>query len=442
MITTDDKQPIIGAPPSARLARTRVLSEFEHLLHQAGCPACTYVAEAERSFFSWFEIESHTTQAMQARLRGAMGMCPAHSRRLVGQLEDGPIVNRVAREALAGARQALRGESRPSRCPACEAAAFAADYIGHLIADALADSGNVRAYAEHTGMCLPHVLDFASAADASVLKPVAERLAVSLGEERGPALELLAGADEDAGRRAKWQEHAPDAPRGTSTLDGLFARLLIDACPVCLSRGQAARRYSQWLAERNRAGDPSIQRDPGELCGSHLHDLAIADPAAMEVAAGRKRAARMGRLAKLLDRLAEQAPAPRRRRRSEHDLLARPRDEFASDPYCPACHACNGVERSQLELLGASLALPRVRDRYQQSHGLCVRHALELTDEAGQQARYHADACVGLLSWEVNETARKYAWASRHEDTGPERSGSLRALAQIDGRTFEGGPAR
>ena len=43
--------------------------------------------------------------------------------------------------------------------------------------------------------------------------------------------------------------------------------------------------------------------------------------------------------------------------------------------------------------------------------------------------------------WEVEETARKYAWAYRHETSGPERDAWLRAMAQIDGRVFEGGPA-
>jgi hypothetical protein len=55
--------------------------------------------------------------------------------------------------------------------------------------------------------------------------------------------------------------------------------------------------------------------------------------------------------------------------------------------------------------------------------------------------RNHTDARLALLAWEVQETARKYAWAYRHEPTGPERHGWLRGLIQIDGRVFEGGPA-
>ncbi|MGH2884313.1 MAG: hypothetical protein ACRDPA_16740, partial [Solirubrobacteraceae bacterium] len=51
---------------SAGAARPRVVSELERLLRTPGCPACAYVDEAERSFFSWLQIESHTVAEVQA----------------------------------------------------------------------------------------------------------------------------------------------------------------------------------------------------------------------------------------------------------------------------------------------------------------------------------------------------------------------------------------
>lgn len=59
----------------------RVLSEFGRLLTETDCPTCRHIAETGLSFFSWFEIESHTGSEMLARLRAAMGMCPAQTRR-------------------------------------------------------------------------------------------------------------------------------------------------------------------------------------------------------------------------------------------------------------------------------------------------------------------------------------------------------------------------
>jgi hypothetical protein len=83
-----------------------------------------------------------------------------------------------------------------------------------------------------------------------------------------------------------------------------------------------------------------------------------------------------------------------------------------------------------------------VRDRYERSHGLCVHHSMQVADaQATRLVRRHLDGRLGILAWEVGETARKYAWAYRHEPHDHEQSAWLRALAQIDGRVFEGGPA-
>jgi hypothetical protein len=93
-------------------------------------------------------------------------------------------------------------------------------------------------------------------------------------------------------------------------------------------------------------------------------------------------------------------------------------------------------------LLIASLSLAPMRRRYDESHGLCVRHAIRVTAGASAQLTHrHVDARLALLAWEVEETARKHTWAFRHEESGPEQGGWLRGLAQIDGRVLMGGPA-
>lgn len=63
-----------------RLGAPHVLSEVESLLRDQACPACRQVDEAERSFFSWFEIESFSSAEMHARLRSAMGLVPCEPR--------------------------------------------------------------------------------------------------------------------------------------------------------------------------------------------------------------------------------------------------------------------------------------------------------------------------------------------------------------------------
>ena len=379
---------------------------------------------------------------MHAQLRAAMGMCPAHSRRLAEQFGEGPAMTIVMREALAGARQLVHGESEAGTCPACATLTTAAADAAHMVVDALGHPGNVRRYREHGGICLPHLFDAAATADAPTLALLAQRLLESLGTRTGPELDvLLGGVDDDAARRAAWCARLPDLPGAASTVESLCRTLDIDTCPVCLAAGHGERRFLRWLLQASRDEDPSLRNDPGELCPAHLHDAALLDRGAAGLAIERKRAVTMAGLNDLVGRLATGAGATGRRRRSEPALADTVRGALVSPHRCPACRARAAVERSQLELLAASLALSPVRARYEESHGLCVRHALRLGDgAAGALANRHVDARLGVLRWEMHETARKYAWACRHERSGPEHDAWRRGLTQIDARVFAGGP--
>ena len=430
-------------PTGAALKDVRLISDLERLLREPGCPVCRSVEEAERSFFSWFRIESFTAAEVQARLRAGMGMCPRHSRRLIDGLGEGEghIMTTVMRHALAGARQALRGGGQPGPCPACEAVALGGQRGRSVLLDGLSDPRHARLYSDRDGICLRHLLHAGEVADRSALRLLAERLAGSLEEQDGSALvSVIAGVDRDAGRRGAWREQLPELPGG-STVARLCRQLESEACPVCLARGQADRRYVHWFVERASKPDPSLETDPGQLCAPHLHDIAVVDEAGAASAADRQRATRLGELQRLLDRLDRSPPPARRGRRRGNEDVAPGCHELTSVEHCPACHARDGVERSQLALVNASLALRPVRDRFEQSHGLCVRHALQIPEgRATDLAHRHADARVSVLAWEVEETARKYAWAYRHEPSGPEGDAWLRAMGQIDGRAFEGAP--
>jgi len=414
-----------AAQRAGNAARPHIVSELERLLRTPGCPACRYIDESERSFFSWLEIESFSVAEVQARVRAAMGMCPAHSRRLVDEFGEGHVMTIVMREALAGARLCVRDELVPGPCPACDAVAFGTQRACQMIVDAVSDPVRGRLFFEHGGICLVHFLDAAPVLEPTALKLLADRLLRTLLESEGSVLvEMLGGVDPDAQRRARWRALLPEPPGASSTLDEVCARFEIDACPVCLSTGLVEREYLRWHVERTAQNDPSLRNDPGELCARHLHDLAFADAVLAAQATERKRAAGISKLTRL-----DETPATGR-------------DGLLTTPYCPACNAHDGIERSQLDFVAASLALSSARERYERGHGLCVHHSRQVPDgPAARLARRHLDGRLGVLAWEVGEIARKYAWAYRHERDGHERNAWLRALAQIDGRVFEGGPA-
>ena len=330
-----------GVAGPARPEVPHVLSEFERLLTERACPVCRYVADTERSFFSWFEIESYSSSAVQAQLRAGMGMCPAHARRLIDGLGEGHIMTIVMREALAGARSVLRDDTQIGSCAACAAVASGSTRARSFLLDGLQDPSLVRLYAEHEGICLVHLLDAAPVAPAATLKMLTERLLESLNENAGPGLiGLLAGSDPDAPRRALWRDRLPELPAAGSTVERLSDRLQIDACPVCLAAGVAGHDYLRWFIGHAAEGDSSLSNDPGELCATHLHDVALADPGvASNQAADHKRAARIAQLGLLLGRLADMPTAPRRSRRGTSDPLDDARRHLLTSPYCSACHA-------------------------------------------------------------------------------------------------------
>jgi hypothetical protein len=441
VITTEDRAVVQTAPTASQ--GTHVLTELERLLGEPGCPACCYVAEVERSFFSWFQIESFSSPQVHAQLRAGMGMCPRHSRRLVDQIGEGHIMTTVMREALAGALQHVRGEARAGVCPACEATAAGAQRARHLVLEGLADPAMVRLYCEQGGLCLVHVLQALPAAESAALRVLAERLLANLREpsDRG-SLAILAGADDDAGSRARWRDRLPELAIGDSTFDRLGELIEIGACPVCLSSGVAESDYLRWFLARSAEDDDSLRSDPGEFCPVHLHDAALADgSSAACFAIDHKSAVRIAHLERLLGRLS-QLPLPARRgKRSQTDALDQVRGEVLAPPFCAACHARAGIERSSMALIVASLSVVPMRERYERCHGLCVLHAMEMPNgHAARVARRHLDGQLGVLAWEVGEVARKYAWAFRHEASGPEHDAWVRALGQIDGRVFAGAP--
>lgn len=131
-------------------------SELEALLHDQGCPVCSRRGSGAQLLFV-VEIDSLSKVEVQAQ-RVAVGMCAVHTRRLIEQLGEGHIMTTVARQAVAGPQACLDGELSPAPCPACATTGFAAERGIELLVDGLLDRAQVRLYAEHSGVCLPHRL--------------------------------------------------------------------------------------------------------------------------------------------------------------------------------------------------------------------------------------------------------------------------------------------
>jgi AraC-like DNA-binding protein len=98
------------------------------LLTGPGCRVCRYADEAADRYLAWFALEAHAEAVTITRLCASLGMCPRHTRRLMGQPGAATRLTAVYRYVLEAARDRLAGRAVPlAACPGCEhddAAAF------------------------------------------------------------------------------------------------------------------------------------------------------------------------------------------------------------------------------------------------------------------------------------------------------------------------------
>lgn len=470
------------APGDDRGERATLLAQ----LSDPGCPVCRSVDQATSRYLFWFATESFQEPETLAQVRANLGMCPRHTRDLV-ELGEASVLGTVLRAVLPAAAARLAEPTGRPGCPACASAARSADYQIGVIARLLDDQTVVEAYRAAGGLCAAHtlrVLPGLPTRHARLLVSILQD-ALVVRPDGVSAVAVLAGTDPDTSTRDHLREQLPSEPGartssspGRATAERLHRLLEVDACPTCLAEGQSERRYLRWLAAGVDGGPADGSRgvagpDELELCAQHLHDLEVAAPSAAQTAAARLTGrwsallegcqARLGREERLeslsgrrsLARAAWTGGRDQRRvwtRRAQAAVGAflgsrrRAREAALAGlppPWCRVCHAVGEDARSAAGLLLAALGDGPTARRYQASHGLCVRHVLDLqADPRAAPARAVLLARLDVLGWELVEAERKQAWALRYQPTGPEAGAWLRAAAMVDGRVFLGGPAR
>lgn len=449
-MSTADLQPRAAHRP--RIAAKQPLSERRQaeaaaLMGTSDCPICHSIEEAERSYFLWFSNENHSEIATLMGVRAALGFCPAHTRRLAEQAGAGNVLGPVYRFVLPGARASVDEPKVRATCPACQVDSEASSWAAAKLRDGLLHDAPLDRYSQTSGVCVRHLLQLLPLLDDRAFRVVLEvaiRRVVQEPDER--LVEFLAGKDADAERRGRLRAALPGTGRpapGASAEARTRERLEVEACPSCLAHGQAERTYLSWLADSVESGEAGIANEVCDLCPAHLWDLELVSPRAAAWVARRarpvfdrdlRRLGPVGRVpgarATVLARLLRRPLPPRR-------LQLGP----AFGAPCKACEAAADVEHADTALMLACLRQPALDARYRDSHGLCLRHFHTFGGNAPPAVRETIARRLAVLEWEVREAARKRAWGARHEPGGSEGSAWRRVGAQLDGRTYLGGPA-
>ncbi|MFT9821174.1 hypothetical protein [Lysinibacillus sp. NPDC056185] len=404
-----------------------------HLLRGGRCAVCRERDESATRWLSYFVTESHTEEGTCTRVQASVGLCPAHTRRLLADASAPWLMPQLLDLALTGGTQLLgTPDTRRTRCPCCAAGDDATQRAMETLLRAF-DHPPVREAVQDGAVCLPHLAVLATRVPHAYGFELAGSASAALdGERRETA--WLAGTDEDACVRAMFHRRIDpllldeERHRQRSATSRWKADVGMDCCPLCLAEHRAARRLLTWTATATGRGGPA--HEESVLCARHLHDLtAIGGPNVQAVLSENRSQwdARLNRFRRLLGE-----------GRKGH---AHTGPCLLSEPRCRACDEEREAVRRQAALLTAQLHDPVHAREYGHAHGICLRHALDWQGPQPPPVQEVSAARLALLRWEIDEALRKQDWHTRHEVKGGETSVSVRAPTLLDGRIYAGLPA-
>ena len=440
------------------------------LLDRPGCVLCRTLTDAAGTWVRWFVTENHASPDMLAALEQSIGFCPPHTRRL---LTEGTAVLRlpwvatvrgaVGQAERLAARQHWGQRQRKSRqlpCPLCQVLARREHAARSDLAAGLENSTVQAAIRDHEGLCFQHLKDLLpglAARSAAVASSAVAGLLATVPSATQQAATAVTGHDADALARVLYvdthasmleAERVAGQPAGVIDLappERMIADLQAGSCPICRAAGREEIRYLYWLGRHTPGSSPASS--DLHLCRQHLHD-AWSMPDAGPCATGVRTAAARSQAEALAAAAAVLARAPRRdRRRSsgeKRDGAVAPEpfravvQRLADDDYCRACQVKTSAAARQQALLRTCLQDPRILRVLEESHGLCLLHAAQVSDPEATPVLNRLLTQLRQLDWELEEDSRKRAWDHRHEPKGHEQSAWWRLPALLDGDVFLG----
>jgi hypothetical protein len=412
-----------SAAPIPRGPTVLTLYTAADLLTGLGCPVCRYADEAGDRYLSWFALEAHADAVTITRLCASLGMCPRHTRGLMGQAGAAHRLTAIYRYVMQAARDLLSGRvASIDTCPACVHGDGAVGRALETLLDDLTDDSVRERYRELGGLCIPHLRTAAARGDRRAVAWLSHTMTAAV-TTRSASPGWLAGTDHDADVRAVLRRAAA-ATAGPGP----------GSCIACLAAARSENDQMAWILRTGGHGQPDRRH---LLCAAHLNDV-------VAVAGNRDAPSLLAWQAGCLAAAVNQRPASSARRTlGAPASWIRPRRRADDSDRCPACLASQDAAQRAVDHLRASLRASHAVP-YRQAP-LCVRHLLglrALDPWAGHLTARGAVERAELLIAELNEAFGKNTWARRHEARGPEKTAWRRAAAFLDGDVFCGCPPR
>jgi hypothetical protein len=435
-------------------------------MEEPGCPICQVGLEQERRYFFWFFAENHHSPETLMRLVDTQGFCLRHARGLAagGGEHDAALASVyefLSRKVAADLKGELRHETGtwPGRvsaqCPVCASREGAEERLLDPLARLLADELARERYHPPHLLCHTHLQRLEPHLDTGTLRWVVDRNRDALdaaieqpfdAEAQRSHVAELSGVVREVDVSAVYPEHRAEPAVGGLALRAAVERTLEDErhCPVCVAQAEAYRAWARFC-EAHAGGREPIE-DLLPTCDEHVG-------AFLAHGSDGLRERTLANLAPLLqdvlvrslgDLDADSSSSWWTRlkaimlsgRRESGERRAR--KALQRRPACPVCAMQQDAESRALDLCALLVGTGPGRQRYENGHGLCLRHL-----RAGLARRYgsdvrsallgHARLQVELVAWELQEAGRLDAWTARPLPRASEREGWRRALYRFEG---------
>lgn len=440
------------------------------------CAVCRAVRAERDRFLFWFFTEAGHEAPTMRELADSWGFCPSHTRAVLADEQSIVVLPPILLGALRTVDRTLAsdGVEQPRACPWCTREEIVVTRTIETFRRNLA-SNRSRSAGDLGPLCRDHLATLIAALEPSEATRLAKAALRDFGAAgRDELLGLLdRSADTDFALRSTIRaDRGRERSRAPSSADGfgrLYADLAVDACPTCHVGERTVRRYLGWGASQD--GTRAAIDELAPLCPEHANDLAAIAPdvarqvratTAAQVASSLELA--VARLATLPGRgvgRARASAAPSvghstvgvdaslgkltlrdRLTRSRRTLLRDAVAPVARSRSCTACAVRDTAEDREMDLLAAALRARSAANRYSESHGLCVRHALlHPAARATGVLREELRARIGVRIWQLDDAIRRLSWSTRHEPPVDVARTVDGAITLLDGHTFLGWPA-
>lgn len=454
-------------------------SELLRRLEEKGCPVCDVLGQHDRKYFSWFSIEKYHDPLFLKSLAQALGFCERHGAYLDQRGHWGSQITSVhkyiASHILGRLSVALSDDNNDLKtifqdrtsCPVCLSYQATSERTLRFFNKMIKEKESRNKYGCPGMLCFPHFKELSWSISPNLFSQLlssheegmlsstqaletikGKNTEVLLESEHVQnALNLSIGREQNSGNSFFLSRTYKIPKNRDPVVDFISSLKKNKGCPVCLEVYASLNEWVHWL-NKNITSTNNFEafRDVLPTCNTHVWMCIRLGQPVLQIGAvytGFQAALeKVGTAARHLKQMKEtQGQSIWKRNKvkllsNKGIIKVNPIKTITSFLNCPLCSRIDMATKRAFKLLFALLQERQYRIDFEDGYGLCLKHFADALDmqpsnKIGKFLIRVESANLAFLEWELEETIRKTAWATRPEIKGSEQSAWHRALAMF-----------